>query len=163
MLEGPAQAIAASAQRLAYREHVHGLDLLAYRFEGDVPALMTEVCAAVEKPVIMAGSINSPDRIAVAARAGAAGFTVGTAALAGAFPAEGASFAAQVRAILDLTARASAHSTAPVRVALAAYDTRKAHLRAWVLRHAKSLARHRLICTGSKGRMITDAVPVLSG
>lgn len=162
VLEGPAEAIADSARRLADLEHVHGLDLLAYRFAGDVPALMTEVCAAVEKPVIMAGSIDSPDRIAAAARAGAAGFTVGTAALAGAFPAEDASFAAQVRAILDLTARARAQSTAPLRLALAAHDTRKAQLRAWVLRHAKSLAGHRLICTGGTGRMITQAAPELS-
>ncbi len=162
VLEGPAEAIVSSARSLADLEHVHGLDLLAYRFDGDVPGLMAAVCATTEKPVIMAGSIDSPDRIVEAARAGAAGFTVGTAALAGAFPAEDASFASQVRAILDFTARARAQSVAPRRLALAAHDTRKSHLRAWVLRHARSLAGHRLICTGGTGRMIAEAAPDLS-
>ena len=99
VLEGSAGAIADSARRLADLEWVHGLDLLAYRFDGDVPGLMAAVCGAVKKPVIMAGSIDSAERVEAAARAGATGFTVGTAALAGAFPAEGDGFAAQVRAI----------------------------------------------------------------
>lgn len=161
VLEGSAEEIAASARRLADLEHVHGLDLLAYRFGGDVPGLMRTTCAAVAKPVIMAGSIDSAARVEAAAAAGAAGFTVGTAALAGAFPAEGAGFAAQVRAILDITARARSRSTAPRRLALVAHDERKAHLRAWVLRHARALAGHRLICTGGTGAMIRAAAPGL--
>lgn len=162
VLEGPAEAITESARRLADLEHVHGLDLLAYRFAGDVPALMTSVCKTLAKPVIMAGSIDSPDRIVETARAGAAGFTVGTAALAGVFPAEGEGFVAQIRAILGFTDRARAQSTAPRRLALAAHDTRKSQLRAWVLRHEKALAGHRLICTGSTGRMVAEAAPGLS-
>ncbi len=162
VLEGPAEAIVASARRLADLEHVHGLDLLAYRFAGDVPGLMTAVCGAVDKPVIMAGSIDDAERIAQVARARAAGFTVGTAALAGAFPAEDEGFAAQVRAILAITDRARAQSTAPRRLALAAHDTRKAQLRAWVLRHERGLRGHRLICTGGTGRMIAEAAPELS-
>ena len=47
----------------------------------------------------MAGSIDREERVVAAAEAGAAGFTVGTAALEGAFPAEAAGFAAQVRAL----------------------------------------------------------------
>ena len=39
---------------------------------------------------------------------------------------------------------------------------RKAHLKAWVTRHAKALAGHRLICTGGTGRMIAEAAPGLS-
>lgn len=162
VLEGPAEDIVTSARRLADLEHVHGLDLLAYRFGGDVPALMRQVCAAVEKPVIMAGSIDSEARVTAVAKAGAAGFTVGTAALAGAFPAEGAGFTAQVRAILGITARARARSTAPRRLAISAHDSRKAHLRAWVERHAKALAGHRLICTGGTGAMIAEAAPGLT-
>ncbi|MDJ0631355.1 MAG: methylglyoxal synthase [Rhodobacter sp.] len=161
-LEGPAEAIVASARRLAELEHVHGLDLLAYRYDGDVAALMRQVCAAVAKPVIMAGSIDSEARVTAAAGAGASGFTVGTAALAEAFPAAEPGFAAQVRAILAITARARARATAPRRIALVAHDTRKAHLRAWVLRHTAALTGHRLICTGGTGRMITEAAPVLS-
>ena len=84
---GSEQEIAASAAHLLAQDGVHGLDLLAYRFGGDVPALMRQVCAAAGgKPVIMAGSIDCPGRIDAAIAAGAAGFTVGTAALDGVFP-----------------------------------------------------------------------------
>ncbi|MDR3512225.1 MAG: hypothetical protein P4L73_11365 [Caulobacteraceae bacterium] len=87
-LAGDIETIAASARALAARPAVHGLDLLAYRFAGDAPALIRAVCAgAGDKPVIVAGSIDRDERIAAAAKAGAAGFTVGTAALDAAFPA----------------------------------------------------------------------------
>ncbi|RAP42987.1 methylglyoxal synthase [Rhodovulum viride] len=162
VLEGPAAAIVDSARAIADLEHVHGLDLLAYRFAGDVPGLMVAVCAAVAKPVIVAGSIDRAARIEAAAEAGTAGFTVGTAALAGAFPAEAAGFAGQVRAILALAARARAQSTAPRRLALVAHDARKAQLRAWIGRHARALAGHRLICTGGTGAMVAASVPGLS-
>ncbi len=161
VLEGPIAEIVDYARELADFEHVHGLDLLAYRFDGDVPRLMKEVCGAVGKPVIMAGSIDSESRVTAAAQAGAAGFTVGTAALSGAFPAEGSGFAAQVRSILDITSRARLLSTAPRRLALVAHDTRKAQLRAWVSRHQSALMGHRLICTGSTGRMLAEQHPGL--
>jgi hypothetical protein len=87
-LEGDIPTIARSAAELAARDGVHGLDLLAYRFSGDAPALIAEVRRAARgKPVIVAGSIDCDARIAAVAAAGAAGFTVGTAALEGAFPA----------------------------------------------------------------------------
>ncbi|WP_172292677.1 methylglyoxal synthase [Pseudoruegeria sp. HB172150] len=162
VLEGPPEDIVTSARRLADLEHVHGLDLLAYRFQGDVPGLMRQVCEAVAKPVIMAGSIDSAERIEATAQAGAAGFTVGTAALGGVFPAEATGFAAQVRTILAITSRARAHSTAPRRIALVAHDTRKTHLRAWVTRHANSLQGHRLTCTGGTGRIVTETAPHLT-
>lgn len=162
VLEGPASAIVGSARAMADLEHVHGLDLLAYRFSGEVGHLVTEVCRAVTKPVIVAGSIDREGRVATVAKGGAAGFTVGTAALAGAFPARGSSFADQIRAILEITARARTLSSALRRIALVAHDTRKAQLRAWVLRHVDALSGHRLICTGGTGRMIADAAPELS-
>ncbi|MEM6323920.1 MAG: methylglyoxal synthase [Pseudomonadota bacterium] len=162
ILEGPAEAIAASARQLADLEHVHGLDLLAYRFAGDVPDLMQRVCESVAKPVIMAGSIDSADRIAETASAGAAGFTVGTAALEGAFPAQTPGFAWQVRAILGLTLAARQHATKPRRIALVAHDSRKGHLRAWASRHSAALSGHRLICTAGTGKMLTDADPTLA-
>ncbi len=162
VLEGPASEIVSSARELADFEHVHGLDLLAYRFDGAVPDLMQQVCGAVGKPVIMAGSIDSEDRVAACAGAGAAGFTVGTAALSGVFPAESSGFAGQVRSILSITSRARALSTAPRRVALVAHDTRKSHLRAWVSRHEKELQGHRLICTGGTGRILSELVPGLN-
>ena len=162
VLEGPADAIVESAKALADLEHVHGLDLLAYRFDGDVASLMTKVCSAVEKPVIMAGSIDSQERIEACSSAGAAGFTVGTAAFAEEFPASGTGFPEQIRAILDFTTTAQRRSTAPLRLALVAHDTRKAHLRAWVMRYARQLEDHRLICTGGTGRMIKEAAPALN-
>lgn len=162
VLEGPVEAIVDSARALTDLEHVHGLDLLAYRFDGDVPGLMAAVCAAVEKPVIMAGSIDSEARVQAVAQAGAAGFTVGTAALDGVFPADGEGFVAQVRSILEMTGRARRLSRAPRRIALVAHDNRKSHLRAWVLRHAKALQGHRVICTGGTGRMVSEAAPTLT-
>lgn len=161
VLEGPAEQIVGSARRLTDLEHVHGLDLLAYRFAGDVPGLMARVCAAVAKPVIMAGSIEAESQITEVAQSGAAGFTVGTAALGGAFPSTSPGFAGQVRAILDMTNRARALSTAPRRIALAAHDQRKSQLLAWVLRHRETLVGHRLICTGGTGAMLAAGAPDL--
>ncbi len=161
VLKGPETAIVDSARRLAELEHVHGLDLLAYRFDGNVPNLMQQVCSAVEKPVIMAGSVDSAKRVTACAKAGAAGFTVGTAAFAGVFPAKEPGFAAQIRAILEMTSDARSQSTRPLQLALAAHDSRKAHLKAWVTRFASQLEGHRLICTGGTGRMIHEAAPNL--
>ena len=62
---------------------MHGLDLLAYRSTENATGLMAAVVAAVDKPVIMAGSIGSRERIEIVRRSGAAGFTIGTAALDG--------------------------------------------------------------------------------
>ena len=55
---------------------VTGLDLLAYRFNGNVEALMTSVVRAVKVPVTVAGSIDRPARIRALAAAGIWGFTV---------------------------------------------------------------------------------------
>lgn len=97
VLVGSTDAIVESACRLAAMEGVHGLDLLAYRSGGDVPDLIGRVCRAVApKPVVVAGSIDRPERIAVIIAAGAAGFTVGTAALDGVFPARSAALADQL-------------------------------------------------------------------
>ncbi|HWA62936.1 MAG TPA: hypothetical protein VG939_16260, partial [Caulobacteraceae bacterium] len=99
-LAGDVASIAASARALCAHAGVDGLDLLAYRFEGDVPALMRAVCEeACGKPVVMAGSIDCADRIAAVAEAGAAGFTVGTAAIDAVFPA-GPALADQLAYIL---------------------------------------------------------------
>ena len=163
VLDGTLESIVDSAKRLVALESVHGLDLLAYRFAGDVPALMRSVCDAVDHaPVIVAGSIDREERVIAAAEAGAAGFTVGTAALNENFPAHGGGLAAQVRAILNLTGRALRMSTAPRRLALVAHNARKAHLKAWVSRHAQALRGQKLICTGGTGAMLMEAQPELS-
>ncbi|WP_366514647.1 cupin domain-containing protein [Mesorhizobium sp.] len=100
VLEGSIAEIVDSARTLAARDGVHGLDLLAYRSREDVPALIKGVCAAVSKPVYVAGSIDTPERIGVVKDAGAAGFTIGTAALDGKYPAPEKDVASQLAAIL---------------------------------------------------------------
>jgi len=99
VLNGAIAEIAASARALASRAGVAGLDLLAYRSAVDVPALMTAVCGATDKPVIIAGSIDQPAQIEAVRRAGAAGFTIGTSALDGRFPARGTELSFQLEAI----------------------------------------------------------------
>lgn len=100
VLEGSIEEIVASARALAAREGVHGLDLLAYRSKEDVPALIKAVCASVSKPVYIAGSIDTPEQIAVVKEAGAAGFTIGTAALDGNYPAREQGVPGQLAAII---------------------------------------------------------------
>ncbi|WP_075997022.1 methylglyoxal synthase [Salaquimonas pukyongi] len=162
VLAGTVEEIAKSARQLADLQTVHGLDLLAYRFDGDVPALMKAVCEATDKPVIMAGSIDQEDRIMAAAEAGAAGFTVGTAAFAETFPAAEKGLVSQVQAILAMTGRARQHSSAPKQIALVAHNNRKSHLTAWVGRHVDILKRHRIVCTGGTGTMLGKDRPELS-
>jgi 4-hydroxythreonine-4-phosphate dehydrogenase len=109
-LVGSIDEISVSARALANLEGVDGLDLLAYRFSGDVPALIATVCKVISpKPVIVAGSIDRQERIAAVVRGGAAAFTVGTAALDGAFPARSDKLSGQLQfiqaALLELAAR----------------------------------------------------------
>ncbi|MCR9137696.1 MAG: cupin domain-containing protein [Alphaproteobacteria bacterium] len=99
VLAGSIDEIVASAEQLAAHEGVHGLDLLAFRSSENVTGLMAAVCAAVDKPVIMAGSIGSKERIEKVRKTGAAGFTIGTAALDGDYPADSPELETQLRAI----------------------------------------------------------------
>jgi hypothetical protein len=100
ILEGPMDAIVASAREISAQRGVHGLDLLAYRFAGDVPRLIAEVVDASSCPVVVAGSVESDARIRAVCRAGAWAFTVGSAVFEAAFPAPPTT-AAQVRYVLD--------------------------------------------------------------
>ena len=100
VLCGPPEAIVASAVRLAETEGVDGLDLLAYRFSGDVEALIAAVVQAVEVPVIAAGSIASQERIRIVAELGVWGFTVGSAVFANAFERGEPNLRGQIEAIL---------------------------------------------------------------
>jgi mannose-6-phosphate isomerase-like protein (cupin superfamily) len=109
VLEGSIEEIVASAKAIASRDGVHGLDLLAYRSSEDVPVLMKAVCSAVSKPVYVAGSIDTPQRIAVVRESGAAGFTIGTAALDGKYPANGMDVSSQLAAIIRDVAALNKH------------------------------------------------------
>jgi NAD(P)H-dependent flavin oxidoreductase YrpB (nitropropane dioxygenase family) len=59
----------------------HGINLLAYRYDGDVDELVQEVVSAISIPVIAAGSVDSAQRVRALADGGAWAFTIGTAAL----------------------------------------------------------------------------------
>ena len=87
VLEGTAEEIAASAASMTARDGVHGLDLLAYRHAGDVPAIIRAVVEASAGPVVVAGSIDSAERIEAVTRLGAWGFTIGGAVFEGVLPA----------------------------------------------------------------------------
>ena len=114
VLEGTIEEIVESARAISGRDGVHGLDLLAYRSAENVPELMKAVCAAVSKPVYIAGSIDTRERIAVVQRVGAAGFTIGTAALDGKYPANGTDVPSQLSAIIRDVAALNKHLS-PIR------------------------------------------------
>lgn len=101
VLEGTIDEIAASAAELTARDGVDGLDLLAYRWAGDVPALTRAVVEASRGPVIAAGSVDSAERIRALADAGAWAFTIGGAIFEGRLPAA-PDVRAQVECALEL-------------------------------------------------------------
>ncbi len=109
VLEGTIPEIAESARQMAARDGVDGLDLLAYRSDQDVPQLIAAVARAAGKPVIVAGSIADRDRIAATRDAGAAGFTIGTAALDGLYPAADPDLPSQLSAIVRDLAELNGH------------------------------------------------------
>lgn len=86
LLRGSIDEIAESARSLTAMPGVHGLDLLAYRHDGDVPALVKAVVEAASGPVIAAGSVDSSERIEVLKHSGVWGFTIGGAIFDGRLP-----------------------------------------------------------------------------
>ena len=82
LLRGSIDSIADDARR-AEQLGVDGINLLAYRYDGDVNALVEAVVNATSLPVIAAGSVDSTDRIRALAERGVWAFTIGTAALDG--------------------------------------------------------------------------------
>lgn len=106
ILEGTIEEIVESARSIAARKGVHGLDLLAYRAAVDVPHLISAVCGAVSKPVIVAGSIDRAERIHAVIGGKASGFTVGTAALDERFPATSPGLMNQLFAIAAIKTKA---------------------------------------------------------
>jgi len=104
VLAGEPAATVSDARRLCELGHVAGVDLLAYRGAVDGGELAVQVCAALGKPVIVAGSIDCPQRIRAVAAAGAHAFTIGTAVLEGRFHPDSDSTAAQLRAVAAILA-----------------------------------------------------------
>jgi hypothetical protein len=99
LLRGTIEEIADDARR-AEELGVEGINLLAYRYDGDVDALVEAVVAAVSLPVIAAGSVDSLDRIQALSDRGVWAFTIGTAALDGEIV-KGAPLEAQLRSVID--------------------------------------------------------------
>ncbi len=100
LLRGSIEEITQSASELAAMDGVGGLDLLAYRHDGDVERLVRSVVASVEVPVIAAGSVDSEEKIRTLADAGVWGFTVGSAIFEDKFAHNGASTREQVETVL---------------------------------------------------------------
>jgi hypothetical protein len=105
VLTGSIDEIVTSAADLTARRGVHGLDLLAYRHDGDIATLMRRVVEASAGPVVVAGSIDSADRIQAVTDAGAWAFTIGSSVFDGSF-APGASIPGAVRAAVEAASRA---------------------------------------------------------
>lgn len=112
VLEGTIEEIADDARRLTATPGINGVDLLAYRHpSADIDALTRAVVAASEGPVIAAGSVVGFDQIELLARAGAWGFTIGSAIFEGKLPG-GPDVAAQVQAVLDASAASGSEAVA---------------------------------------------------
>ena len=103
ILEGSIEEIAESAHDLTERPGVDGLDLLAYRWQGDVPRLVRAVVDEASGPIIAAGSVDSAERIEALAAAGAWAFTIGGAIFDRRLPA-GDSIREQVECALAMSA-----------------------------------------------------------
>ena len=99
LLRGTIEEIVADTERAASLG-VDGINLLAYRYDGDVDALVRAVVGATDLPVICAGSVDSGARIRALEGCGAWGFTIGTAALDGVLV-EGAPLSGQLEAALE--------------------------------------------------------------
>lgn len=105
-LGGSPASVAEDCRRLEAMG-ARGVDLLAYRAtEADPIDLVRSARKVLKGELIVAGSIDSPDRIRAVRDAGADAFTIGTAALAGTFAPSRAGLAGQIEAILDAVAAA---------------------------------------------------------
>jgi NAD(P)H-dependent flavin oxidoreductase YrpB (nitropropane dioxygenase family) len=76
-----------------------GINLLAYRYDGDVKRLITSVKKAVRVPLIIAGSIDSYERVREMVNSGVWAFTIGGAVLDKKFVPQG-TLSDQVKAVL---------------------------------------------------------------
>jgi hypothetical protein len=99
LLRGSIEEIVADTERAAALG-VDGINLLAYRYDQDVEALVRAVVEATDLPVICAGSVDSLERIRALEACGAWAFTIGTAALDGVLV-EGTPLSGQLEAALD--------------------------------------------------------------
>lgn len=79
ILEGTYEEIIEDAQKLLDMEGVYGIDLLSFRHVVDGAELARAYCTAIDKPVVIAGSINSHARIDFIDEINPWAFTMGSA------------------------------------------------------------------------------------
>jgi len=105
-LGGTPASVAEDCRRLE-AQGARGVDLLAYRAtEADPIDLVRAARRALKGELIVAGSIDSPDRIRAVRDAGVDAFTIGTAAITGTFAPTRRGLIAQLEAILAAVAAA---------------------------------------------------------
>ena len=80
VLDGTIDEITKSAIDLSSNKYVYGLDLLSYRFKGNVEELIKSVVNKTNVPIVSAGSIDSEEKIKIVSALGVWAFTVGSAA-----------------------------------------------------------------------------------
>jgi hypothetical protein len=78
ILEGSIQEIIDDVKYMG-EKGVDGVDLLAYRYTGDAEKLAQQFIESIKIPVVLAGSINSFDRLDKMKEYNPWGFTIGTA------------------------------------------------------------------------------------
>ncbi len=98
-LEGSIEEIVEDVRRF-HKMGVDGINLIAYRYTGDPEELMRAVIKVAEMDVIVAGSINSFERIRRVITSGASLYTIGSAIFEKKFV-PGKSIADQIKAILE--------------------------------------------------------------
>jgi len=82
-----------------------GVDLLAYRaFEADPLALVRAAREATDGVLLVAGSVDSPERIRDLAEAGADAFTIGSAVFDGSFSPRKGALTSRLRDVCAATA-----------------------------------------------------------
>jgi len=98
ILEGSIEEIITHAKILK-EKNVYGLDLLAYRYTGDPEELAQKFIKEIDLPVIIAGSINSFEKLEKVKKLNPWGFTIGSAFFDKKFV-KGGSFEEQIERIV---------------------------------------------------------------
>ena len=103
VLEGTIDEITKSAIDLSSNKYVYGLDLLSYRFKGNVEELIKSVVNKTKVPIVSAGSIDSEEKIKIVSALGVWAFTVGSAAFEKKFANGSSKIVDQLEDILKLS------------------------------------------------------------
>ena len=103
VLEGTIDEITKSAIDLSSNQYVYGLDLLSYRFKGNVEELIKSVVNKTKVPIVSAGSIDGEEKIKIVSALGVWAFTVGSAAFEKKFANGSSSIVDQLEDILKLS------------------------------------------------------------